>query len=410
MKKKIDERILNLLSNISITNERAVLLIVGDRPKEQIPNLHYILCQKSSMEKIKKPNILWCYKKELDLSSHQKKNLNKKGQNDMKGDYSKDNSEVNSFSQFINFNKDVIKQIKYDESQKILGKTFDILILQDFEAITPNLLCRTIETVSGGGMIIFLFKGLKNLKQIYGIYMDFYNKIKTSNFKEVDARFNQRFLKSLIKDNKNFLAIDDEMNVLEISKEPLVINAITDTNLKETDRDLALNALKKDLINKKPIGSLVENCLTLDQAKCVMQMVDSISEKSNKTTFAIFSGRGRGKSSAMGIAVGSAFIFGYSSIYVTAPSPENLQTFFEFVVKSIEKLGYVKKRDYEILLGQEGDTKNLITNITIFKNHKQTIKYFDPMTDVNVLSNCELLVIDEAAAIPLNTVKKLMSK
>ena len=29
---------------------------------------------------------------------------------------------------------------------------------QDFEAITPNLLARTIETVEGGGMVILLLE------------------------------------------------------------------------------------------------------------------------------------------------------------------------------------------------------------------------------------------------------------
>eukprot|EP00340_Litonotus_pictus_P000876 CAMPEP_0170526410 /NCGR_PEP_ID=MMETSP0209-20121228/11825_1 /TAXON_ID=665100 ORGANISM="Litonotus pictus, Strain P1" /NCGR_SAMPLE_ID=MMETSP0209 /ASSEMBLY_ACC=CAM_ASM_000301 /LENGTH=949 /DNA_ID=CAMNT_0010816205 /DNA_START=159 /DNA_END=3008 /DNA_ORIENTATION=- len=362
------------------------------------------------MERIKKPEILWCYKKELDLSSYQQKTLHKKGKLENKGDYnSNTNSDVNSFSQFLNANKDVIKQIKYDDSQKILGKTFGILILQDFEAITPNLLCRTIETVRGGGTIIFLFKGLKSLKQVHSIYMDFFNKLKTSNIKEVEARFNERFIKSLIKDNRNFLAIDDEMNVLELSKDKVSnIERLPEMKSVETERDIALNSLKRELISKKPIGSLVEYCFTLDQAKCVMQMVDSISEKSALTTVGVFSGRGRGKSAAMGIAIGSAIVFRYSNICVTAPSPENVQTFFEFCVKSIEKLGYSKKKDYELVMGNDKETSRLIVGIEIFKDHKQTISYICPQSDPLVLRNCELLVIDEAAAIPLYTVKKLM--
>ncbi|KAL6569024.1 hypothetical protein OROGR_000749 [Orobanche gracilis] len=35
----------------------------------------------------------------------------------------------------------------YRDSQRILGNTFGMCILQDFEALTPNLLARTIETV-----------------------------------------------------------------------------------------------------------------------------------------------------------------------------------------------------------------------------------------------------------------------
>ena len=35
-----------------------------------------------------------------------------------------------------------IRWTYYKDTQKILGKTYDMLVLQDFEAITPNLLAR----------------------------------------------------------------------------------------------------------------------------------------------------------------------------------------------------------------------------------------------------------------------------
>ena len=37
-----------------------------------------------------------------------------------------------------------IRWTYYKDTQKILGKTYDMLVLQDFEAITPNLLARKI--------------------------------------------------------------------------------------------------------------------------------------------------------------------------------------------------------------------------------------------------------------------------
>jgi tRNA(Met) C34 N-acetyltransferase TmcA len=37
---------------------------------------------------------------------------------------------------------------------KVLGNTFGMCVLQDFEALTPNLLARTIETVEGGGVVV----------------------------------------------------------------------------------------------------------------------------------------------------------------------------------------------------------------------------------------------------------------
>lgn len=35
----------------------------------------------------------------------------------------------------------------------------------------------------------------------------------------------------------------------------------------------------------------------------------------------------------MGLAIAGALALGYSNIFVTAPSPENLRTLFEFVTK-----------------------------------------------------------------------------
>lgn len=44
-------------------------------------------------------------------------------------------------------------------------------ILQDFEAITPNTLARTIETVEGGGIVVLLLKTMSSLKQLYTMTM-----------------------------------------------------------------------------------------------------------------------------------------------------------------------------------------------------------------------------------------------
>lgn len=44
-------------------------------------------------------------------------------------------------------------------------------VLQDFEAITPNLLARTIETVEGGGLVVLLLKTMTSLRQLYAMTM-----------------------------------------------------------------------------------------------------------------------------------------------------------------------------------------------------------------------------------------------
>lgn len=43
--------------------------------------------------------------------------------------------------------------------------------MQDFEALTPNLLARTVETVEGGGIVVLLLRSMKSLKQFYTMAM-----------------------------------------------------------------------------------------------------------------------------------------------------------------------------------------------------------------------------------------------
>ena len=60
-----------------------------------------------------------------------------------------------------------------------------MLILQDFEALTPNVLCRTIETVEGGGLVIFILKTMTSLKQLYTLTMDVHNRYRTEAFNDI---------------------------------------------------------------------------------------------------------------------------------------------------------------------------------------------------------------------------------
>ncbi len=59
----------------------------------------------------------------------------------------------------------------YKDSHKILGQTYGMLVLQDFEAITPNLLARTVETVEGGGIVVLMVSGKDGLRGLYDLQM-----------------------------------------------------------------------------------------------------------------------------------------------------------------------------------------------------------------------------------------------
>lgn len=62
-----------------------------------------------------------------------------------------------------------------------------------------------------------------------------------------------------------------------------------------------------------------------------MVFCEAITDKNYRCTISLTAARGRGKSAAIGISVASAIACGFSSVFVTAPNPENLKTFFNFV-------------------------------------------------------------------------------
>ena len=56
---------------------------------------------------------------------------------------------------------------------------------QDFEALTPNLLARTIETVEGGGIVVMLLSTLRSLRELFSLTMDVHSRLRTESHQQV---------------------------------------------------------------------------------------------------------------------------------------------------------------------------------------------------------------------------------
>lgn len=400
VKKAVDSRIPALIRNGAQEKRRSFFVVVGDRQKDVIVNLYHILL---NIDLKLNKKVLWAYKnKLLGFTSHRKKR-EKKIRKDIKRGI-RDADTDDPFELFVSTQD--IRYVFYKDTDRVLGNTFGMCILQDFEALTPNLLARTVETVEGGGLVILLLKGMSSLKQLYTLSMDIHSRYRTEAHADVTARFNERFILSLGSCD-SCLVIDDELNVLPISGGKSVKPLPPPDPDHKTPATRELAKLKDDLSETQPIGSLVTLAKTVDQAKALLTFVDAIAEKTLQSTVALTAGRGRGKSAAMGVAIAAAIAHGYSNIFITSPSPENLKTLFDFVFKGFDALNYLDHVDYTIIQSTNPDFNKAIVRVNVHRQHRQTIQYIQPQ-DAHVLGQAELLVIDEAAAIPLPLVKKLM--
>lgn len=142
----------------------------------------------------------------------------------------------------------------------------------------------------------------------------------------------------------------------------------------------------------QPLGSLVAIAKTVDQAQAVIAFLESIQEKTLRTTVSLTASRGRGKSAAVGLCLAGAIAFGYSNIFVTAPSPENLDTVFEFVKRGLIALKYQEHLDFEVIQAghhqqhhhhhhsqaNQGPDARAVVRISVFRQHRQVIQYIAP--------------------------------
>ncbi|KIM30804.1 hypothetical protein M408DRAFT_21631 [Serendipita vermifera MAFF 305830] len=396
----LDPRLRILIENNVKKNHRSFIVLVGDRSRDRIPGLYYLLSH--ARDKLNsRRSVLWCYKKDLGFSSHRKKREQKAKQNQKLGKPNDD-----EFDLFIN-SADV-RYTYYKETEKILGQTFEMCILQDFEAITPNLLARTIETVEGGGLVILMLKTMNSLKQLYSMTMDVHSRYRSTTGGSVVARFNERFILSLASCS-DCLILDDELNVLPISRGKDIVPLDEDEMESAEGRTVEkeLNDLKSS-VEDKLSSDLVKLTKTVDQAQALLTFISTLQEKTLTSTVTLTAARGRGKSAALGLAVASAIAHGYSNIFITSPSPENLKTFWAFVGDGLKALGYVINVDYDAMESVSPEVgKGVIVRVNVWKTHRQTIQWIQPQ-DAHVLGQAELVIIDEAAAIPLPLVKNLL--
>jgi N-acetyltransferase 10 len=355
-----------------------------------------------------RPNVLWCFsKKEKELENRK---LQKKV-NRAKLDLSKEDP----FELFVASTN--IRHCYYRQTDKILGQTFGMCVLQDFESLTPNILARTIETVEGGGVVVVLLKTVDSLKQLFAMSMDVHARYRTEAHQEVVGRFNERFILSLAS-NKSCIVIDEKLKILPISSHVKNLAKVPKRTAEDslTKEDADLRDIKEKFVDSQPTGCLLNLCKTLDQAKALLEFIDAITDKKLDRTVSLTAARGRGKSAALGLAVAAAVGFGYSNIFVTSPTPENLGTLFDFVFKAFDAMKYEEHTDYDLVQSTNPEFNNAIVRVNVHEQkagsssslgHRQTIQYLHP-SDAQKLGQAELVVIDEAAAIPLPTVKQLL--
>ncbi|HDD72156.1 MAG TPA: DUF1726 domain-containing protein, partial [Candidatus Bathyarchaeota archaeon] len=78
-----------------------------------------------------------------------------------------------------------LKFVPYEETESVMGQTFNVLVMDVSENMRPNDLGRLVETVSGGGVIVMLTPSLDDI--VSGVKA-FHRRLVVHPYREEDLR------------------------------------------------------------------------------------------------------------------------------------------------------------------------------------------------------------------------------
>ena len=420
--KRVDDRVRNVIEKTVAENHRSLIVLVGDESKTQVMNLHYMLTRARGASD-NELSILWCMKNELAFGGmSRKRRLEQNKKEKLSGRIVSENTHEN-FESFLS--QANIRYCYYKETKKVLGNTFDMTILQDFEGLTPNVIARVVEATSGKGMVLLMIRTLASLEMLHGLtHVDAINPGRGSGF-------HSRLLRSLA-DCRSFLCVDDGLNILPITKGLKTLQAPVPGAFEMRAASLGkkLDDLKLRISNAQP-GTLASLCgltSTYDQGVTFLTLAKCISSQSmvNKKdgltalsqTVAITSNRGRGKSAALGLAIAFALQNNFKSVCIFAPCLDNLVSLFEFLVRGLRALNYSEHADFTRIYGKASDDGDFLSAIHFFgKKCHQSVEFMQPKDALiaskycsTTFKKCDLLVFDEGAALPIDLLQLAMQQ
>jgi len=283
------------------------------------------------------------------------------------------------------------QKISFDRSVIAMGRTYDVVIISFIKDVPPNDIGRLVETVRGGGFIIFAIPPLEKWPDLK---TEFYHYIVTINWtlEDVKGRFIKRIIKKLFEHDGIYVFDLDNNLILKEAKE------------EETPKRFVRRKPKMPKKTRIPL-EVYEIALTNDQVRALEAMECLLGEsgKKRETKVCVLTAdRGRGKSAAVGMflgAIAKKFAgkgpLGRFFILVTAPREYNVYTLFEFAEKTLRRLGENPKLSYSPLE---------------IRGKGYVISYVPPSEAPKIArrEKAEYVAVDEAAGIPVPVLFKIL--
>ncbi|QLK26225.1 GNAT family N-acetyltransferase [Natrinema zhouii] len=271
------------------------------------------------------------------------------------------------------------EQIPQVNAGDLLGTTRDVIAIDAHEELQPNALGKVVGAVDGGGLLVLLVPPLEEWPNRRDGF-DASLAVPPFELDDVTGRFKRRLVETM-RAHRGIAIVDLETDRVES-------DGLTDPAPRRA------NDTPTPPPDHRFPAAAYEACLTTDQVDAVAAF-ESLFERERAVV--LEADRGRGKSSAAGLAAG-AFAIAGEDVLVTAPSSRNASELFE------------RARELcETLEGGAAEDKPAGDSLRIETAAGGSVRFLEPSAAIAALESADIVVVDEAAALPVATLESLLA-
>jgi len=259
--------------------------------------------------------------------------------------------------------------------ETLLGTTHDALILDCHEACEPNAIGRVVGAVDGGGLLIFLTPPLDT----WSTRRDRFDEslaVPPFDVDDVSGYFRRRLVRTL-RTHRGIAIVDVDTDTIE------------QDGLTDPPPRLPEPAPTPPATPHFPLAAY-DSCLTQDQADALADF-ERLREPGQAVV--VEADRGRGKSSAAGLAAASLVAEGMD-VLVTAPSIRNTRELFARAVELLEGCGKLQSHTH---------------NPEVLETESGRIRFLPPTDAARLPGDPDQMIVDEAASLSVSLLEAFLA-
>lgn len=277
------------------------------------------------------------------------------------------------------------EQVGPKHAKQLLGTTQQCIVLDLHADFRPNAIGRTVGAVDGGGLFVLLMPDFEDFAD-QRTHFDHALAVPPADIEAVSGRFRRRFCETL--------QIHRGIAIWNVESETLEQSGLTHPKPRFPTPPPELP--ETHVFPREAY----EACLTEDQMEVVRKFEGL---QNDNRAVVVEADRGRGKSSAAGLAAGSLAAEG-EDVLVTAPEYQSAREVFVRAAALLEVLGYEIEADHdpprEIRVGSETDDS---------ESDAGRVRFAKPTEAVELPDEPDVVFVDEAAALSVGLLERFLS-